>query len=157
MYTSKEQRGGCSVYSLSFSRLILKKKATDPRCWIKWQLSSLTCNKVAALEGLFKLLWVFVLAIPDWVPLTVKVLPEVGDGYCQGVLVGILSLELVHDKCTKEKRGDGWGLIDLSVQTKKIRWQEKQQWTIAVCHLKAYIIGVKKVINSHVLQKTYRT
>lgn len=45
-------------------------------------------------------------------------LPEVGDGYCQGVLVGILSLELVHDKCTKEKEGDGLGHIILSVQTK---------------------------------------
>lgn len=112
---------------------------SEPRCWVKWQLLTLTCDKVAALEGLFKLLWVFVLAIPDWVPLTVKVLPEVGNGYCQGVLVGILSLELVHDKCTKEKKGE----VHIGLQT-KTRYGKigKQQWTIAVCHLRAHIIEV---------------
>lgn len=75
------------------------------RCWVKWQLQSLTCDEVAALEGLCKLLGVFVLAVPDWVALTVKVLPEVGNCYRQGVLVGILSLELVHDKCAKKEKG----------------------------------------------------
>lgn len=61
----------------------------------------LTCNKVTAHEGTFKLLWEFVLAVPDGESLTVKVLPEEWKGYCQGVLIGILSLELVHDKCAE--------------------------------------------------------
>lgn len=60
----------------------------------------LTWDKVAAFEDLCKLLWIFVLCIPDWVSLWVKVFPEMGNGYCQGVLIGVLSLEIVHDKRT---------------------------------------------------------
>ena len=75
-------------------------------CWAKCLLLSHTCDKVAALEGKCKLLGVFVLAIPDGVSFTVKVLPEVGNGYCQGVLVGVFPLEFVHDKCAKTEKGD---------------------------------------------------
>ncbi len=71
----------------------------DQGVWLSG--SSLTCDKVAAFEGLCELLRVFVLPIPDWVSLRVKVLPEVGKGYCKGVLVGILPLELVHHKRAK--------------------------------------------------------
>lgn len=71
-----------------------------------WLLMNLTCDKVAAFEGKCKLFGVFVLAVPDGVSLTVKVLPEVGKGYCQGVLVGVLPLELIHDKCADKGKGE---------------------------------------------------
>lgn len=67
-------------------------------------LQGLTCDEIAAHKGHGELICVFVLRVPDGVALTIKVLPEVGDGYCQGVLIGILSLKLVQDKCTVVER-----------------------------------------------------
>lgn len=62
-----------------------------------------------------ELLWIFVLAVPDGEALMVKVLPEVGNGYGHGILVGILPLELIHDKRTRRERGSGHTSIVFNV------------------------------------------
>lgn len=96
--TSGTERNVCLHKNDFLSVTMLKVIPFRSQFRIQWLLLSLTCDKVAALEGKCKLLRVFVLAIPNGVSLAVKVLPEVGKGYCQCVLIRIFSLELVHDK-----------------------------------------------------------
>ena len=72
----------------------------------QWLLQCLTCDEIAALERQCKLLGESVLAVPDGIPLFVEVIPEVGKGYCQCVLVGVLPLELIHNKWAKNRKGN---------------------------------------------------
>lgn len=58
----------------------------------------LTGDEVAAHEGLGELLGEAVLGVPEGPALLVEVLPEVGQGHRQRVLVGVLALELVQDE-----------------------------------------------------------
>ena len=67
----------------------------------------LTCDEVAAHKSHGELFWELVLAIPDRVTLTVKVFPKVRDGDRKGVLVGVLSLKFIHDKCAGRKKKNG--------------------------------------------------
>lgn len=97
-------------------------------------MKALTGDEVAAHEGLAQLLGVPVLAVPQGPALRVKVLPKMGQGHPQRVLVGVFALELVQDEGAGDRTTDSDPQSDpkpLSVPTPSVSSLECLYWNSA--------------------------